>query len=315
VTAFAFYGTFTSDQPGHPNLGGASFLARTRTAPRYRLFIVDGMWPALIPSGDGVEIECELYEASEDLLAHLAEVEPPGWNRGALELADGPVVEAFVADPSLAARGEDVSRHGSWTAYREWLAQKRRRRLPDELETERLLLRQWRDEDAEQLAEIYTQPEYLEHMPARTLHETREQIERFRRRWREDGHAKWAAVDRASGRLIGRIGLLRHHDWPLEPSPVEVGWTLHRDWWGRGLATEGARVCVDLWRDVLTDDARLLSITTPANTRSRAVMQRLGLTERGATFWHGVPVVWYALDRADDWPSSITPRRASAPPS
>src|SRR5256885_15146108 len=103
-------------------------------------------------------------------------------------------------------------------------------RLPAEVRTERLLLRQWRDEDAEPLAAIYAQPEYVEFMPARTLEQTRDQIERFRTLWAEEGIAHWASEDRDSGRLIGRIGLLRHHDWPLEPSPVEVGWTLDRDW-------------------------------------------------------------------------------------
>jgi gamma-glutamylcyclotransferase (GGCT)/AIG2-like uncharacterized protein YtfP len=254
VTLFALYGTFTSGQPGHGNLADARFIERTKTAPRYRLFIVDGMWPALIPSDDGMTVGCELYDASEELLARLAEVEPPGWDRAPIELADGRSVDAFVAEPALAARGEDVSGYGSWPAYREWLARKRRRQLPDALQTERILLRQWRDQDAEALAEIYAHPGYLQHMPARTFDETREQIEQFRQRWADDGLSKWAAEERTSGRLIGRIGLLRHHDWPLEPSPVEVGWTLHPDWWGRGLATEGARACVDLWREILTDD-------------------------------------------------------------
>ena len=118
MTLFAFYGTFTSTQPGHGNLAGARFLERTRTAPRYRLFFVDGKWPALVPAADdGVAIECELYDCSEELLERLALVEPPGWNRGPLELEDGRVVEAFVGDAELAARGVDVSEHGSWAAF------------------------------------------------------------------------------------------------------------------------------------------------------------------------------------------------------
>ena len=297
MTLFAFYGTFTSTQPRHVELRGARLVETTRTAPRYRLFVVDGMWPALVPAEDGVAIECEVYDAEEELLARLAELESPGWSRAPLELGDGRVVEAFVADLPLAGRGEDVSRHGGWPAFREWLASSRRRRLPDEVETERLLLRQWRDDDVEPLAEIYAQAEYRAFMRARTHDQTREQIERFRRLWAEEGLAHWAAEDRATGRLIGRIGLLRHHDWPLEPSPVEVGWTLHRDWTGRGLATEGGRASVDVWRELLRNDPRILSITDPANVRSRSVMHRLGLTEQGTTFWHGREVVWSALER------------------
>ena len=92
-------------------------MERTRTAPRYRLFFVDGKWPALLEDEDGRPIECELYECSEELLARLAQVEPPGWVRAPVELADGRRVEAFLGDPALAARGVDVSAHGSWAAF------------------------------------------------------------------------------------------------------------------------------------------------------------------------------------------------------
>jgi RimJ/RimL family protein N-acetyltransferase len=162
--------------------------------------------------------------------------------------------------------------------------------------TERLLLRQWRPDDVESLAEIYAQPEFLEHMPALDLDRTSQQINRFVLEWRHEGFSHWAVEEAESRRLIGRIGLLRHHDWPIDPGAVEVGWALHRDWWGRGLATEGARASLACWRNLLAD-GRLISITTPANTRSRRVMERLGLMYRGTAHWHDHDVVWYALDR------------------
>jgi len=146
--------------------------------------------------------------------------------------------------------------------------------IPLEVRTERLLLRQWRDSDAEPLSAIYEQPEYLEHMPP--VPDVRAQIERFRRGWAEDGLSHWVAEDPETGRLIGRLGLFRHHDWPVAPDPVEVGWILDRAYWGRGLATEAGRA---------------------GNVRSRAVMERLGLTHRGETRWRGFDVVWHAIDR------------------
>jgi RimJ/RimL family protein N-acetyltransferase len=170
--------------------------------------------------------------------------------------------------------------------------------LPRELTTERLLLRQWQDDDVELLYEIAVQPEYLATMPAKTFAQTCEQVEWFRRCWRDDGYCQWAACDLESGRLIGRIGLLRHHDWPLVYRPVpEVGWVLHRDWWGRGLATEGGRAGVEAWREHLTGEPRLYSFTLPRNLRSRAVMERLGFTHRGETHWHRYDTVWYAVER------------------
>jgi allophanate hydrolase len=89
-----------------------------RTAPRYRLFEVDGRWPALVEDDDGVEIAAELYDLDEPHVARLTELEPPGWSRGPAELADGRRVDAFLGEASLRERGRDVSEHGGWAAYR-----------------------------------------------------------------------------------------------------------------------------------------------------------------------------------------------------
>jgi RimJ/RimL family protein N-acetyltransferase len=172
----------------------------------------------------------------------------------------------------------------------------KRARLPLELRTDRLLLRQWRREDVKPLAEIFARPEVVEQLGPYDLAETAAKVERFDREWREEGFSHWAAEDLTTGNLIGRVGLLRHHDWPVSADPVEVGWTLHPDHWGRGLATEGGRAALECWRELLPDP-QLISITRPANLRSRAVMERLGLTLRGTAFWRGYEQVWYALDR------------------
>jgi RimJ/RimL family protein N-acetyltransferase len=154
----------------------------------------------------------------------------------------------------------------------------------------------WREEDAEPLAEIYGQPEYLETMPPA---DAAEQVAMWSRRWADDGLGPWVACERETGRLVGRIGLLRHHDWPLVSDPVEVGWVLHRDYWGQGLATEGGRAAIDVWRRDLRDDDTLYSFTIPRNARSRAVMERLGMTYGGSTLWRGLEHVWYSLTRED----------------
>ncbi len=169
--------------------------------------------------------------------------------------------------------------------------------VPLELRTERLLLRRWRADDVEPLAEIYRQPGFLEHMPPLDLAGTAAQIARLEAMWREEGYSQWAAEELGSGRLVGRLGLQCHRDWPLVDGPVpEVGWVLHSDFWGRGLATEAGRAAIECWREQL-DDPQLISITTPANVRSRAVMERLGMMRRGAARWHGFDVIWYAIDR------------------
>jgi gamma-glutamylaminecyclotransferase len=114
---FLIYGTFMRGQPGHANLDGAELLEGVDTAPRYRLWEIDGRWPALIEDDDGVAIAAELYEITPPHLARLAEIEPSGWKRAPVELADGRSAEAFLGDPGLRARGHDVSAHGGWAAY------------------------------------------------------------------------------------------------------------------------------------------------------------------------------------------------------
>ena len=71
--------------------------------------------------------------------------------------------------------------------------------VPRELTTRRLLLRQWRDEDAEPLYEIYTQPEYLETMPPLDLEGTRAQVERIRRSWEENGYCSGPRASSSRG--------------------------------------------------------------------------------------------------------------------
>jgi allophanate hydrolase len=118
VPLLVIYGTFMRGQPGHANLEGARFVEPVETAARYRLFEVEGRWPALIEDSAGVTIAAELYEIDGAHVARLAELEPPGWARAPVELADGRSVDAFLGAPELAARGVDVSAQGGWAAHR-----------------------------------------------------------------------------------------------------------------------------------------------------------------------------------------------------
>ena len=119
------------------------------------------------------------------------------------------------------------------------------------------------------------------------------------RQWRERGFGPWAAIDRATGTWIGRIGLDHLDDWP-EADKIEVGFELHQAWWGRGLATEGARAALAFGFEEC-GLPRIISVTAAAHTAARRVMEKLGLTHRGTRTWMNpdVPVVWYAMDRAD----------------
>lgn len=123
--------------------------------------------------------------------------------------------------------------------------------------------------------------------------------------WRLLGYGMFAVEERSSREIVGRVGLMLHPDWPLHGPKVEVGWTLQRTAWGRGYATEGAKASLAFGFDVL-DLPQIFSMTRPDNARSRAVMERCGLTLRGELEFHGWHQVHYAIDRPQ-WPPRDTP--------
>ena len=186
--------------------------------------------------------------------------------------------------------------------------------LSDELETDRLRLRQWRVGDWRELHAAYGDPEVMRwhgRPDALSLEETAYAVGRMSSHWETRGFGMWAVEDRSGGALVGRIGLLYHADSPAGDDRVEIAWTLRRDRWGRGYATEGARVARD-WAFERLDIPRLISITLPENRRSWHVMEKLGLTKRGTARWHDAEIEWWALDRPD-WEASRTRGSGPAP--
>jgi ribosomal-protein-alanine N-acetyltransferase len=83
---------------------------------------------------------------------------------------------------------------------------------------------------------------------------------------------------------------------------IEVGWILHQAWWGQGLATEGALASIHYAFEELKLE-EVISVTVPANSTSRRVMEKAGLVFQGTRLWRNTEVVWYAIDRAS-WQAS-----------
>lgn len=143
--------------------------------------------------------------------------------------------------------------------------------------TERLLLRAWRDHDLEPFAALNADPVVMEHFPAPlTRRESDAFVDVVQERWREGGPSWWAVEEIDGAPFIGFVGLSEvRFDEHFTPA-VEVGWRLAREHWGRGYAPEAARAAIDHGFDVL-DLEEIVSFTVPANTRSRRVMEKLGM--------------------------------------
>jgi RimJ/RimL family protein N-acetyltransferase len=143
--------------------------------------------------------------------------------------------------------------------------------------TERLLLRRWREEDREPFAAMNADPTVMEHFPApldRAGSDTF--VDRIIAQHEQHGWGLWALEVRDTGRFIGFTGLaVPRFEAHFTPA-VEIGWRLAREAWGFGYATEAALAALAAGFDELGLD-EIVSFTAVGNTRSRAVMERIGM--------------------------------------
>ena len=143
--------------------------------------------------------------------------------------------------------------------------------------TDRLLLRPFADGDLAPFAALNADADVRRYYPTRLTREDSDRLgETLRQKMAERGWGTWVVQSGESG-FCGVVGLSSpDYDTPFTPC-VEIGWTLARDYWGRGYATEAARAVLRFAITELGLD-EVVSFTTHANQRSRAVMQRLGMT-------------------------------------
>jgi RimJ/RimL family protein N-acetyltransferase len=142
------------------------------------------------------------------------------------------------------------------------------------LTTPRLLLRTFRLDDLPKYASLNADPEVARYLGGPLTREHSDHIAGWaQRRYEEEGLGLLAVERREDGEFLGMCGL--HHQESF-PDDVEAAWRLARKHWGRGYATEAATGWLDHAFGAL-DLPRVISITEPANTRSLAVMRRLGM--------------------------------------
>lgn len=144
------------------------------------------------------------------------------------------------------------------------------------IETERLVLRSWHDVDIAPFQQICSDPQVMATLgPVMDLAETAALVERVRAMEALHGHTFWALERSEDARLIGWCGVIRGSVGPIDGKP-EIGWRLARDCWGQGYASEAARASLD-WLFANRPDDAAWAITSIGNTRSRAVMERIGM--------------------------------------
>ncbi|QJU56821.1 GNAT family N-acetyltransferase [Sphingomonas sp. AP4-R1] len=149
------------------------------------------------------------------------------------------------------------------------------------IETERLILRGWRDADIAPFAAMCADPEVMAHLGGpQSLAEVEAAVARQRDFKERLGHCFWAIARREDGAFLGFCGIKPggHPGTPVSDE-LEIGWRLRRDAWGRGYAREAAEAAL-AWGWAHTDRPRIAAWTIPPNRASWTLMERLGMARR-----------------------------------
>jgi RimJ/RimL family protein N-acetyltransferase len=169
------------------------------------------------------------------------------------------------------------------------------------IETERLILRMPRPDDAPALVEAISDAEVMRYIGDGSTGDraaAERTIERWLERWDESGLGQFVAHRREDGRFVGRAGFLVWDPDVWEPAPlrpgaeVELGWTVVRACWGHGYATEAALALRD-W----TVRPRLISLIQHGNVRSVRVAEKLGERYERDVEVRGVSTQLFSLER------------------
>jgi len=169
-----------------------------------------------------------------------------------------------------------------------------------EIQTPRLLLRRWTDDDLVPMADINADSRVMQMIDdgsVRSLDETAEAIERCEEEWDEEGFGLFAVELLASGELIGFVGLTVPEFLPEVLPAVEIGWRLGSQYWGQGYASEAAHAALEFALEDRGLD-RVISICRVGHEASENVIRKLGMDlERETTHpVHGFALGVYTID-------------------
>lgn len=164
---------------------------------------------------------------------------------------------------------------------------------PPRLETERLILRMLTGDDFEAYARIQADDEGQKYLSGKAMarDESYRSMSMLVGQWLIRGYGFWGVVEKETGELVGRVGFHNPEGWP----GFELGWTIRRDRWGRGYATEAAKRALRYAFEELKQP-RVISVIHPDNAASIAVAKKIGETFEREGEVAGHRVVIYGID-------------------
>ena len=170
------------------------------------------------------------------------------------------------------------------------------------LRTPRLLLRSFIPDNLDDLAALMANEDFMRFsLGVYSREQTAAFLQKMTARDREALPSQLAVILRADERLIGYCGFFAQVVDDVDE--IEIGYRLHPDFWGQGLATEAARAVRDYGFDQL-NLPRLISLIHPDNVASQRVAEKNGMTPEKRTVFRGFPTIVYSITRPPSQPKA-----------
>jgi RimJ/RimL family protein N-acetyltransferase len=171
------------------------------------------------------------------------------------------------------------------------------------IETERLILREFRETDLEDFFEMDSNPEvhkYLGNNPVKTVEQTREVIVNIRKQYIENGIGRWAAIEKSSGNFIGWSGLKFIREYENNHiNFYDVGYRLSPEYWGKGYATESAKAAIEYGFTKINMN-EIIGSANIENKASRRALEKCGLKFIEHFMWKDIKCDWLKITK-EEW--------------
>lgn len=142
------------------------------------------------------------------------------------------------------------------------------------IQTERLILREWRDSDSDAFYALNSNPDFVKYLgngEPLSREDSWRVLALLAGHWALKGFGFWVVTLKETKELIGRVGLWEPAGWPA----IELGWGINPTHWGKGYATEAARASLN-WGFHELDLSSIISIIHPDNQASKNVAGKIG---------------------------------------
>jgi ribosomal-protein-alanine N-acetyltransferase len=169
------------------------------------------------------------------------------------------------------------------------------------IETEKFILREFLETDVQGIYALDSDPEvhkYLGNKPITSMDAALATIQHVRKQYEENGIGRWAIIDKASNEFMGWAGLKYEQNLRTNFNYYDIGYRLLRKYWGKGIASEAAKVSLEYGFNQLNLN-EIFAAAQVDNAASNKILTNIGLKFVETFEFRGAVNNWYKLDKSE----------------